>query len=66
MRHCPHSPAARRCCGNRSISPAHRTHISKSAAAGLLPWDSQMGGHIVLFHTDFAPHTAQAAAISSG
>jgi len=34
--HCPHSPAARRCFSNRSISPARRAHSSKPAAAGLL------------------------------
>ena len=31
--HCPHSPAARRCFSNRSISPARRAHSSKPAAA---------------------------------
>ena len=34
--HCPHSPAALRCCSNRSISPARRVHSSKPAAASLL------------------------------
>jgi len=34
--HCSHSPAARRCCSNRSISPACRAHSSKPAAARLL------------------------------
>jgi len=40
--HCPHSPAARRCCCNRSISPASRAHSSKpaAAAAGSLLWTS--------------------------
>ena len=36
--HCPHSPAARRCCSNRSVSPARRAHSSKPAEAGLLLW----------------------------
>ena len=37
--HCPHSPAAaaeHRPFSSRSISPAHRAHSSKPAAAGLL------------------------------
>jgi len=29
---------ARRCCGNRSISPACRAHSSKPAVEDLLPW----------------------------
>ena len=34
--HCPHSPAARRCFSNRSISPARWAHSSKPTAAGVL------------------------------
>jgi len=34
---------ARRCCCNRSISPARRAHSSKPAATGLLPWARHAG-----------------------
>jgi len=36
--HCPHSPATRCCCSNRSISPARWAHGKKLVAAGLLLW----------------------------
>ena len=53
MWHCPHSPlhaiaAERRPCSNRSISPAHRAHSSKPAAAG---WYRQTDGHRTVTQT---------------
>jgi len=58
---------ARRCCSNRSISPARRAHSSKPAAAGLLLWandgtDTRTGRQrdTVPFHRPCAPHTTRA------
>ena len=53
--HCPHSPAVRRSCSNRSTSPDRRPH-SKPAAAGLLLrawgscWNRQTDGDHIPFH----------------
>jgi len=63
-RHCPHSPAARRCCSDRSASPARLAHSSKSAAAGLLLWDRQTDGRTPCRFVDPAVHTVRALATS--
>ena len=70
--HCPHSPAARRCCSNRSISPAclgpqQLTCSSAFAAVGPC-WDRQTDGRTPYRCVDPAPHAMQAvpASISCG
>jgi len=59
--HCPHSPAARRCCNNRSISPVSRAHSSKPSAAGwpvLGQTDGQTDGQTP-YRCVSAPNTMQ-------
>ena len=70
--HCPHSPAARRRCSNRSIAPAclgpqQRTCSSAFAAVGPC-WDRQTDGRTPYRCVDPAAHAMQAvpASISCG
>ena len=66
--HCPRSPAARRCCSDRSISPARRAHSSKPAPAGLLlcahaGTDGRTDGWTPYGFIDPAPHIMRAVLI---
>jgi len=46
--HCPHSPTARRCCSNQSISPARRAHRRSVSY-----WDRQTDGYRTVSQTLF-------------
>ena len=56
--HCPHSPAARRCCSNRS--PLRQAHSSKPASGTNGQIDGETDGRTPYRFTDPAPHTMRA------
>jgi len=57
---------ARRCCSNRSISPARRAHSSEPAAAGLLLWaHAGTDGRTPYSFTDPVPHTMRVVPITN-
>jgi len=56
--HCPHSPAARHCCSNRS--PLRQAHGSKPASATNGQIDGETDGRTPYRFTDPAPHTMRA------
>jgi len=61
--HCPHSPTARHCCNNRSISPASRPAAANPATRYCSGRMGQTDGRTQYRFIDPAPHTMRTVPI---